>query len=159
MAGSSSPSCGQRATPGPAQAATLGPSRRSLRLYLVRRRFLRQIDFSEEHVRIPRNQTAELRMFPTRDQSRVEPLVFDCPTCTERDGVDTKLLMVELQTAPRLAWLHRGKSRPTLTLLRITRDQFHRIGADFTRSAPADVGRKFGPDRCDREIIRRSLVP
>jgi len=159
------PSRDKCATPNPA----LRPGRRvpfrpkrmsqtSFRLQLLKHRFLRKIGWGEKRVKIVAGQTAELRMIRSEDGSHREPLVFECPICTDRDGVDTKLLMMELQTKARRPGVRARpasrKCRPVLMLVRVTRQQIDDIRDGFNLQPPPP--RK---PRTDREAVIGSLVP
>ncbi len=128
------------------------------RLRRMKRRFLRTIGRSEARVKIPLYQTAELRMIPTQDLSRLEPMMFDCPICSERDGVETKLLMLELQTTARdrktPRKVDRSRHPPVKMLLRITRPQFDDLRGEFAK--PHRGPRK---PKSDRERVLDRLVP
>jgi hypothetical protein len=133
-------------------------SKLSFRFRWMKRRFLGAIGRGEPRVRIPLHQTAELEMVPTIDRSRLEPQVFNCPSCTKRDGVDTKLLMIELQTRKRgrIAGRRSGRKRhpSAKVLLRVTRQQIDDIQAEFAKPGP-----KPGKPQTDRGTVLESLVP
>ena len=134
------------------------PSPLRFRLRVMKRRLLRAVGRDEKRVKIVAGQTAELRMIPSRDGSRREPLVFSCPICTERDHVDTKLLMMELKTDARRPGSRSQRDvrrrRHVLMLVRVTRQQIEDIRDEFNR--PPTPPR---PQRTGREMVLGSLVP
>jgi hypothetical protein len=84
---------------------------------------------ADEFVRIPRNQTAELRMFGDPRDPKAELLIFKCPSCPDR--TTSRLVMVNLEVKlghakpaeeGRTAWP--GKVG---VLLHVTRDQVLQI--------------------------------
>ena len=79
------------------------PTALATRIRRAKRRMLGAIGRDDPDVRVPVRQTAELRMIRAHDGLGMEPQVFDCGTCSERDGVATKLLMMKLQTRPASA--------------------------------------------------------
>ena len=135
------------------QLPALRFSRTPYRVLRMKRHMLRAIGRGEEHVRMPRRQTAELRMIATLKHSGLTPLFCDCPTRMEHEVGDVKLLMMEIRKTPRLAWLRRGERRRELMLLRVNPDQLERIAADFTRSALGIFKRRIGPDRSDHKMV------
>ncbi len=99
-------------------------------------------------------------MIPTRDGSRLEPMVLCCPMCSVRDGVDTRLLMIELQTSARdprrRARPHPRKHPPVMMLLRVTGKQLEDIREEFAKHGRSPRRNRW---KSDRELVLDSLVP
>lgn len=88
---------------------------------------------ADETVRIPKNQTAELRVFGNPKDPRSRLVIFHCPSCPDRDT--SRLVMVHLQMTARDAKKAEAcrSAWPGMAgvLLHVTRDQALQILRDI----------------------------
>jgi hypothetical protein len=97
----------------------------------------------EEYVRIPRSQTAELRMIRGLRELRPQPLVFYCPSCP--DPANSRLVMILLspktRVLPRQILVPRRRPEPIKMLLHLTLQQVDDIRAEFDRPPKGSTAR------------------